>query len=247
MALLPVSLPAAWSVPVAAGVPTLLGQSVAAGVRASASVTLATTLDDTLIGWADTQWGIFTSDNQPVVTSGRVRALDVQAGGTIATAPLENGSFLSYNKVRAPARYRVEMLCDGTSAGPGGAGMTDLLASAAALTGLSSGIGPSAALTIRRGFLQALDNLVADLGLYHVTTPETTYANVNVVGYSLRREAHRGVTLLWAELLLQEVRLGAGSIAGGTASPAGAPVQNGGTVQATDASQIEAATSGGFF
>ncbi|MFT9388052.1 MAG: hypothetical protein ABF577_13855, partial [Acetobacter sp.] len=131
MALVPVSLPSVWSVPVAVGVPALLGQSVASGVRASASVTLANAFDEVRIGWADTQWGIFTADNQPVVTSGRVRALDVQVGSAIATAPLENGSFLSYNKVRAPARYRVEMLCDGTSAGPGGAGVTDLLASAA--------------------------------------------------------------------------------------------------------------------
>ncbi|MCX2567312.1 hypothetical protein OQ496_12705 [Acetobacter suratthaniensis] len=229
MAMNLVPLPAVWNIPVAVGVPALLGQSGAAGVAASASTALASMLDDTRIMLADTQWGIFTADNQPVLTSGRVRSLDVQAYSYVSDAPQEQGAFLSYNKVRQPGQYRVEMLCDGSGpvlgAAAGGSGVLESLLAA---TGL---VGPSADMLMRRGFLQTLEALVDDLNLYCVVTPEVTYTNVNVQGYSLRREAQHGVTLLWAGILLQEIRLDT-TTSPGTASPAGQAMQSGGAVQA---------------
>ncbi|MFT8419399.1 MAG: hypothetical protein ABF636_11315 [Acetobacter sp.] len=232
MPLLPISLPSVWDIPVAAGVPALLGQSAGAGVRASASTTLASMLDASILAQAERQWGIFTPDNRPVLTSGHVRALGVQSQCSIASAPLEDGSFLSYNKVRLPGQYVVEMLCDGSSMELGSASALGDLLGSFGLPGLSG------ALQTRALFLAALDALVADLGLYHIVMPEAVYANVNVTGYRLRREVRQGVTLLLAELSVQEVRLGASATVAGTAYPQGQAVSNGGHVQALSSNMV---------
>lgn len=84
---------------------------------------------------------------------------------------------------------------------------------------------------------------MADLNLYHVTTPEQTYANMNVVEYSMRRSVERGVTLLWADIRMQEVRLTAGSSIVSTKNPSGAAKQNSGNVQA-QSSSASAVSSG---
>lgn len=226
MPMLPISLPPVWDVPVAAGVPALLGQSVKAGVSASASTAVATMLNAAVLAQAERQWGVFTPDNRPVLTSGHVRALDVQSQCRIATAPLENGSFLSYNKVRMPGQYGVEMLCDGSSMELGSASVLGDLLSTLGMPALSGG------LQARALFVAALDALVADLGLYHIVMPEAVYANVNVTGYRIRRDVHAGVSMLVAELVVQEVRLGASATYAGTATPQGQAVRNGGHVQA---------------
>ncbi len=226
MPLLPISLPSVWDIPVAAGVPALLGQSAGAGVSASASTIVASMLDAAILAQAERQWGIFTSDNKPVLTSGHVRALGVQSQCRIASAPLEDGSFLSYNKVRVPGLYEVEMLCDGSSMELGSASALGDLLGAFGMPGLSG------ALQTRALFVAALDALVADLGLYHIVMPEAVYANVNVTGYRIRREARQGVSMLLAELSVQEVRLGASATLAGTACPQGQAVRNGGYVQA---------------
>jgi hypothetical protein len=226
MPMLPISLPPIWDVPVAAGVPALLGQSVKAGVSASASTAVATMLNAAVLAQAERQWGVFTPDNRPVLTSGHVRALDVQSQCRIATAPLENGSFLSYNKVRMPGQYGVEMLCDGSSMELGSASVLGDLLSTLGMPALSGG------LQARALFVAALDALVADLGLYHIVMPEAVYANVNVTGYRIRRDVHAGVSMLVAELVVQEVRLGASATYAGTATPQGQAVRNGGHVQA---------------
>lgn len=234
MPLLPVSIPSVWDIPVAAGVPALLGQSVGAGVTASASTTVASMVDAALLAQAERQWGIFTQDNRPVLTSGHVRALGVQSQCRIADAPLQDGSFLSYNKVRVPGLYEVEMLCDGSSMELGSASVLGDLLGAVGMSGLSS------TLQTRALFMAALDSLVADLGLYHIVMPEAVYANVNVTGYRLRREARQGVTLLLAELSVQEVRLSASATVVGTAYPQGQAVSNGGHVQALPSNMVVA-------
>ncbi|MCP1241773.1 hypothetical protein GOB86_10850 [Acetobacter lambici] len=232
MPMLPISLPAVWDVPVAAGVPVLLGQSVGAGVSASASTTVATMLDSAILAQAERQWGIFTPDNRPVLTSGHVRALGVQSQCRIASAPQEDGSFLSYNKVRMPGLYEVEMLCDGSSMELGSASVLGDLLSTFGMPGLSG------ALQTRALFVAALDALVADLGLYHIVMPEAVYTNVNVTGYRIRREVRLGVSMLLAELSVQEVRLGATTTQAGTATPQGQVVRNGGHVQALASNMV---------
>ncbi|MCP1229837.1 hypothetical protein [Acetobacter indonesiensis] len=185
-----IPLPSVWDIPVAAGVPALLGQSVSTGIKASASTILATALDEYTISTAASHWGIFTTGNQPVITSGHVRALGVQSMYRVSDGPQEHGSFLSYNKVRIPGQYEVEMLCDGSSFEYGNASVfTDLL-SVAGLSGAPSTISQTKAL-----FMAALDRAVASLDLYLVSTPDVTYQNANIIGYQMRREAHRGASV----------------------------------------------------
>lgn len=211
-----------------AGVPKLWS-TVISDAEAVASVELDTLLQSTLIKQADKRWGLFDSSNKPVLTSGRVRAIDMRAAAQITDAPQENGAFMSYNKVKMPGQIMLEMLCDGSTMSYGNYGAISNLLSATGITGLSSE-GQA-----RKEFVTKLRSLVSDLSLYTVTTPETTYANMNVVGYGMRRSSDRGITLLWAQIMLQEVRLTARVSRASdesTKTAAGATQQNSGNVQA---------------
>ncbi|MCP1229958.1 hypothetical protein [Acetobacter indonesiensis] len=117
MPMLPVSLPSVWTVPVAAGVPLLLGQSRATGAKAAASVTIGTVLEDALVTTAAGQWGIFNNAGQNVLSAARVMSVGGEATHHIASAPLEDGGFLSYSKVASPRLHRVLMVCDGSETG----------------------------------------------------------------------------------------------------------------------------------
>lgn len=248
MPLSTVSLPQAWNIPVAQGVPTL-GKARDVGASATASTLLGQVITSQMAAWQDSQWGLFTQDNTPVLTAGRVRALGVQSQARISDAPMENGAFLSYNKVRLPGQFALAVLCDGTLTARLGSGqdILDDLNPATLLTSLT-GLGGA---EIRRSFLAVLDGLVADVNLYHVTTPEATYSDVNVLGYQLRREAQHGLYLLWAELALQQVQVSAvvtqSSAFGTTTQPWGAAAQNGGNVQGTDVTGLDAYAMGAVY
>lgn len=242
MPLLPIALPEIWDIPVAVGVPALLGQSISNGVEASASTLLGTALDEYLIQNAASQWGIFTQAGDAVLTSAHVRAVDIQSSYSLSDAPIENGAFTTYDKNRMPGRYVVEMLCDGSSFDYGSYGaINDLLdgvgVGSRGIDNLLSGIGmrsTTSAATLKSLFTVALDQLSSDLNIYTVATPECTYTNVNVVGYHMRREAQRGASMIWAEIFLQEVRLNAEAAYTLTAQPQGEAAQNGGNVQSEE-------------
>ena len=221
-----------------AGVPKLWS-TVISDAEAAASVELGTLLQSYLIQQADKQWGIFDSKGVAVVTSGRVRAVDIRAGYMISDAPLEDGAFMSYNKVKRPSEIMVEMLCDGTTMSYGNLSAISNLLS---VTGIA---GPSKEQKARTSFTKALDALVADLNLYHVTTPEQSYTNMNVVEYSLRRSVERGITLLWADIRLQEVRLTASNQLTKTVKPSGEAKAFSGPVSTEAATSAQAASISG--
>ncbi|MFP2873762.1 phage baseplate protein [Acetobacter tropicalis] len=234
-----IGLPALWDIPVAAGVPALLGQSVSTGIAASASTILATALDEYTITSAASQWGIFTASNQPVLTSSHVRALEVRREEMVTDSPIEEGGFMSYNKVTRPTQIRLQIICDGSSFSYGDASaVTDLLSSFG-LSGASSG------LSVRETFAKALDSLVADLNQYHVNTPEKTYLNMNVVGYGMRRSSESGITMLMAEIDLQEIRPVSTGTLTKTIAPSGEGKSFSGTVAPQTATSAQAAAVGG--
>lgn len=222
-----IPLQSVWDIPVAAGVPALLGQSVSTGIQASASTILATALDEYTISSAASHWGIFTSDNQPVLTSGHVRAVGIQSMYQVSDSPQENGAFLSYDKNRIPGRYEVEMVCDGSSFEYGDASIFSDLMSSVGLSGMPSGTTQTKAL-----FMAALGQLVSSLDLYVVATPDATYSNANILGYTLEREAHRGVSMLYARIFLQEIRITAKAGTATAQSASGQSLVTGGNVQA---------------
>ena len=235
MAFIPTTLPEIWDIPTAVGVPALLGQSISDGASASASTVLGTAIDEYLITNAASQWGIFTNDNNPVLTSGRVRSVDIQTMYQISDAPQENGAFMSYNKVKIPGQYAITMLCDGSSFSYGDASVvTDLIST---FSGTSSGEAMR-----KKEFIALLEALCVDLTTYIITTPERNYTNVNVLGYHIRRSTERGVSLLWADIALQEIRQTSKSgvsipeadgVVSSPSSPSGASKINTGNVQST--------------
>lgn len=230
-----IPLQSVWDIPVAAGVPALLGQSVPTGIQASASTILATALDEYTISSAASHWGIFTSDNQPVLTSGHVRAVEVQREQVVTDAPVEEGAFMSYNKVKRPSLIRLEIICDGSGFSYGDAdAVTSLLASFAA------GGAPSG-LSIRQAFTKILDGLVSDLNLYQVHTPEQSYLNMNVTSYRIRRSSESGITMIGAEIDMQEIRLVSTGTLTQTVSPSGEAKSFSGPVATQSATSAQAA------
>lgn len=86
----------------------------------------------------------------------------------------------------------------------------------------------------RSALLASIDDVIADLNLYDVVTPEQTYQNANFIRREYRRVAQEGVSLLIVDVVLEEVRVvDDGSSMSSTQQPSGADPTNGGTVQPT--------------
>lgn len=232
-----VTMPSIWDIPVAVGVPALLGQSIGAGVDASASTALAGVFQSWTINQSAKKWGIFNSSNRNVLSAAHVHGIEYESSYAVSDAPLEDGGFTSYNKVKAPYNARVTLVCDGSETGSSG-----ILSS---LTSLISGLTGSSGTAVRQDFLSTLESVVADTNLYHVVTPERTYINANIVGYRWRRTSENGLTMLVAEVALQEIRKTAALTFTSTAQPQGASTIQGGTVQgATPSTAVQAAVAG---
>ena len=58
----------------------------------------------------------------------------------------------------------------------------------------------------RTTFLAAIETASKSLDLYDVVTPEKTYINSNIQGYSYRREARNGANLIIVDLIILEIR-----------------------------------------
>lgn len=96
-------------------------------------------------------------------------------------------------------------------------------------------------------FTIALETAMDSLDLYTVLTAGVVYINANIIRVSYSRYAQNGVSLLVAEVTLQEIRVAGDLTFKNTESPSGASLQDGGPVQSTapDAQQ-SAAVAGGI-
>lgn len=196
MAFPTIPLPSVWDLPVAVGVPALLGQSIGGGVSASASVILGQTISNIQIGYAAQHWGIF-SGNERILTAAHVCGIEHERRYQNSTAPTENGGFVSYNKVKYPHLTRFLMVCDGSESGS--TASPDFRQVLGSITG-------AAPLSVRKSFFDTLESLVADTNLYDIYMPERSYSNANIVGFRFRRDEREGVTMPVVEIELQEVR-----------------------------------------
>lgn len=224
MALDSVSLPSVWDIPVAVGVPALLGQSISAGVDATASTALVGTYEKWMIRQQSKTWGIYNSSNAQILTAAHVIGIDYNIGYAISDAPLEEGAFTSYNKVKQPYQATVSMVCDGTESGS-----SSIVSSLESLVGISSGT--SSGINVRASFIKTLETIVADTNLYNIVTPEFTYTNANIIGYRFRRQTQSGVTMVICDIGIQEVRKTASLFYTSTKEPQGETTVQNGTVQ----------------
>jgi hypothetical protein len=101
------------NVPNAPGVPAVLRAASAVAALPSLLTSDAAGLLSSLFGFA--QWGIFLG-GAPVVICDNVISVDVRSQWTLASFPIEGGSFESYDKVTAPYMANVVMTAGGSQA-----------------------------------------------------------------------------------------------------------------------------------
>ncbi|WP_152671519.1 phage baseplate protein [Xenorhabdus khoisanae] len=121
-------------------------------------------------------WGIFNQYGIPLLLADSVISLQYQNQYRVVSAPIENGSFATYNKVGEPYKITVQL-----SKSSGGT-------------------------LERGAFLSQLEILAKSTLKFHVVTPEFVYTNAAIVGYDIAREAKDGATLLKVNLHLEEIR-----------------------------------------
>ena len=121
-------------------------------------------------------WGIFDQNGIPLLLADNVKSVKFQNRSKISDAPIEQGSFASYNKVAEP--YTAEVV----------------------MTKASGGV------MERGAFLALLDTLANSTDLFMVITPEAIYPNCNIISYDYARSAGDGARMIKTNIHLQEVR-----------------------------------------
>lgn len=121
-------------------------------------------------------WGIFNEYGVPLLLADNVISLQYENKSRVVNAPIERGTFASYNKISDPWKATVQI-----SKGSGGA-------------------------LERGAFLAQLEILSKSTLRFIVITPEFVYKFANIVGYDLAREAKDGATLIKVNVHLEEIR-----------------------------------------
>ncbi|EIC83980.1 phage baseplate protein [Serratia sp. M24T3] len=107
---------------------------------------------------------------------------------SIANAPIEKGSYTSYNKVRRPGDIRLTFTLEGWT------GYSGAIPNLTNLTTLS-----------REKLINLLDKMIASANIYTIETPDTSFASCDLVHYDYQMKEGRGVTLLTVNAYFQEV------------------------------------------
>lgn len=121
-------------------------------------------------------WGLVNEFGVPVVLADNVLGLSFQSASTIVNAPIEGGSFASYNKIATPSQAVVQM-----SKGSGGA-------------------------LQRGAFLAQLLALEGSTLKFYVISPEFVHRNMSITNVDYARSAQEGVQLIVVNVSLEEVR-----------------------------------------
>lgn len=132
-------------------------------------------------------YGIYLKSGAAALSPTSFLGIEYGADAAIVSAPIENGSYNSFNKVKRPPVIRVLFTLEGW-------------------TGFSGSIPnlPNFTLTSRTDMLAALDAMVSDAQVYDIETPDTTYEDYDLVRYNYRT-SDRDVTLLVVEAIFQAV------------------------------------------
>ena len=151
-------------------------------------------------------WGLVNEFGVPVVLADNVLGLSFQGASTIVNAPIEGGSFASYNKIATPSQAVVQM-----SKGSGGA-------------------------LQRGAFLAQLLALEGSTLKFYVISPEFVHRNMCITNVDYARSAQEGVQLIVANVSLEEVReVKVNYSFEEVEAPSDAKAVDGGSVQSKDA------------
>lgn len=121
-------------------------------------------------------WGVFNEYGIPILLADNVMSLKYANSSRISQAPIEKGSFASYNKVSNPYKATVQL-----SKGSGGT-------------------------LLRGAFLTQIETLANSTLKFHIITPEFVYTNACIIGYDTARQASEGAQLIKVNLHLEEIR-----------------------------------------
>lgn len=189
-------------IPLYPGVPQLLRPiqgAIAANPVLSIGLGTAETLLITALNQAP-KWGIFDQDgNQLGINSSSAGVLSAIASTLLSQITGNNATVLS----TFDFEYRRESKISDFKVEAGGFAQYNKVQMPAT---------PKVTLILdgsendRTAFLEALESAANSTDLYNVVTPEITYQNYNIVSYQYARKASKGLTLLIAEVALEEVR-----------------------------------------
>ena len=175
--------------------------------------------------FATPQWGLFNQSGQPAfllpevgivaqvltaLTGGSgqsVGDLEFRAENRIATAPQEQGAFLSYNKVSTPFQGRVTYIISGSQ---------------------SQRAQFIAQVQSAKDATPPRTNAI-----FSLVMPEYSFPSCTVTHFDFRRTARNGVSMFAVDIWVEEVRITGLAAYSNTATPAGAAQTNSGTVQPT--------------
>lgn len=145
----------------------------------------------------ESNWGIFSTDNKPLVIADSVLEVSYKNASKIAQHPVAEGSFASYNKVASPFEITLRLTK--------GSGLKTLGEIANVLQNGIGNIGKGA-VNARTEFLDTIDELSKSTQLVHIVTPEKTYIGCNIIEYDYRREQSNGAHMLIVDIKIAEVR-----------------------------------------
>lgn len=122
------------------------------------------------------RWGIFNQYGVPVLLADNVTSVEYQNTANLLSAPVEKGTFASYNKVQDPSTAVVQMTKGGGD------------------------------VTARGLFITQLEALSRSTLLFHVLTPEYVHLNMAISGFGYKRTPTAGARIIIANISLKEVR-----------------------------------------
>jgi hypothetical protein len=161
------------------GIPPLQAGTVATSV--AVTTVLSSPLVDNLLNSLKPSWGIYSNDGKTkVIKPDTFLSIDYNTESNLPMFPLEKGAFDTYNKVATPYTATVRV-SKGSTLGFGGA-TSDL-----------------------KGFLDTLESIQGDTNLYAIVTPDATYLDANMKGYTYKREMNNGAVMILANLNFVQV------------------------------------------
>lgn len=134
-------------------------------------------------------YGIYNS-NIPTkaLTPTSFIGVEIVKDSAVTIAPIEKGTYSSYNKVNRPGEIRVTFAFEG---------WTGFSGAIPNLTNFS--------LASRTDILSKLDEMVEGANLYDIETPDTTYQNYDLTHYDYRTSSQE-VTILIVSAVFQAIR-----------------------------------------
>ena len=121
-------------------------------------------------------WGVFDQHGFPIMLVDSVVSIEYKSQNSVTSAPIEKGSFASYNKIKEPEEITVQL-----NKGSGG-------------------------VTERALFMAQLKALSGSVNRFIIITPEAIYPNHSIESIDYARHADDGARLIKANLHLKEIR-----------------------------------------